>query len=117
MRVLFTLYFFVIVGNALTCQVCKYDSSQPKEQQKCSGSTVEICLSTTFCYSASYTQSNGVKVFETGCDKRKYCPNAAATCQKEKQLFNLKSCAGTCCTTDNCNNPNSGTGNCLIVIL
>ena len=63
-------------------------------------------------------------VHDWDCDNKGYCPNVAATCRKETQLFGLKSCSGSCCTTDNCNNPNSGTGViaakfsiCLMIIL
>ena len=100
---------FVITGCATKCQQCRYDSSQPKAQQKCAGTTVD-CLS-GYCYSASYTQSDGIKVVERDCDNRKFCPDAAETCRKETQIFGLKSCSGTCCTTDNCND--SGTSSVL----
>ena len=84
-------------GNALKCQSCKDDTGKD-----CAGSPVTCPDGTKYCYSASYTQQDGVKVFEKGCDT-KYCPDAADTCRKETLVYKLKSCSGTCCNTDDCN--------------
>ena len=106
-KIFFVLAMLFIIsskGNALKCQSCKDDTGKD-----CVGSPVTCPDGTQYCYSASYTQQDGVKVFEKGCDK-KYCPDAADTCRKETKLYNLKSCSGMCCNTDDCN---SGRGNAL----
>ena len=112
----------IIVGNALKCQKCTYSSHQPKDLQKCVNNTVEC--SSGYCYSATYTHSNEIKVFEWDCDTKNYCPNEDETCEEQMKVNHLQACSGSCCTTDNCNNPNSGTGVmaakfsiCLMVIL
>ena len=69
-----------------------------------------------YCYTATYTINSTVVVVRD-CDdpddpKDKFCPNADETCRSKTGKNNLKSCAGACCTTDNCNNytPSSAYG-------
>ena len=90
-------------GSTLKCQQCRYDSNQPIDQQECGGTTVDC--STWYCYSVSYTKSDGVAVVERGCNKNDYCPNPSETCRRQTETYNLRSCAATCCPTNYCNNP------------
>ena len=65
-----------------------------------------VCSGTEYCYTANYTV-NGVVVFARGCDGDRgstFCPDADKTCRSLTKKNNLTSCAGVCCTTDNCNN-------------
>ncbi|CAB3994578.1 Hypothetical predicted protein [Paramuricea clavata] len=101
------------IGSALKCNRCHYQSTQPKDEQKC-GSRTENC-STGYCYSVAYTRSDGISVVNRGCDDNandRLCPDGAKTCERKTKETNLKSCVGICCSSDNCNNytPNSAPG-------
>jgi hypothetical protein len=94
------------------CNVCSYTSAQPKAQQVCGNNTVNCA--TGYCFSSTYTTNTDIVVTVRSCDdpSDRACPDADETCEKRTSKFNLKSCAGMCCTTDNCNNytPSSATG-------
>ncbi|CAB3994577.1 Hypothetical predicted protein [Paramuricea clavata] len=103
---------FSAIGSALMCNVCSYTSAQPKAQQMCGNNTVNCA--TGYCFSSTYTTDTDLVVTVRSCDdpNDRSCPDADDTCEKRTSKFNLKSCAGMCCTTDNCNNytPSSATG-------
>ncbi len=70
----------------------------------CGNQTVNC--TTGYCYTATYTINSTVVVVRN-CDNDpddKFCPNADETCRSSIGKNNIKSCAGACCKTDNCNN-------------
>ena len=77
----------------------------------CNSSNVITCgQNSTYCFTATYTDSNGAVAVIRGCDDdprtggEKFCPDADATCAKKTKADNLKACAGACCKKDKCNN-------------
>ncbi|CAB4004888.1 Hypothetical predicted protein [Paramuricea clavata] len=90
------------LGSTLTCNKCF--ASSAKSKPSCHSSTTVQC-STGFCYTATYTQSDGTVVLDRDCNKPSdpYCPDAAKTCREKTKSASLKSCRGVCCNTDNCN--------------
>ncbi|CAB4041019.1 Hypothetical predicted protein [Paramuricea clavata] len=100
------------LGSALKCNVCRYSTSQPKEQQKCTSAPVNCSSSRSYCSTTSITYRNGTEAFGRGCASSSTCPNVEIACNFLTILLDLKSCAAACCTTDNCNNytPSSATG-------
>ncbi|CAB4002008.1 Hypothetical predicted protein [Paramuricea clavata] len=100
------------LGSALTCNVCAYWTTQPKEQQKCTSRTVTCPLALDYCFTFSGTYQNGTDVVDRDCGISGLCSNTEETCNIVTTRFGLKSCAFECCTTDNCNNytPSSATG-------
>ena len=104
---LLNLYMFhTVLGNALTCQKCMYNSTLPQAQQKCNQSVTMNCTSSTsYCYTTKYTDENSTVHVNRGCDNGKnWCPDVEKTCNDKTKSDNLKSCAAACCKTDNCNN-------------
>ena len=70
----------------------------------CGNKTVNC--TTGYCYTVTYTINSTVVVVRN-CDNDpndKFCPNADKTCRSMIGKNNMKSCAGACCKTDNCNN-------------
>ena len=60
-----------------------------------------------------YGDSSGKVNIIRGCDGdlgEKFCPDAVKSCSHETKVEHLKSCAGACCETDNCNNFTPTTG-------
>ena len=49
--------FHTVLGNALTCQKCMYNSTLPQVQQKCNQSVTMNCNSSTKCYTIVTQQS------------------------------------------------------------
>ncbi|CAB4026047.1 Hypothetical predicted protein [Paramuricea clavata] len=98
------------LGSALTCHVCRYWTTQPKEQQKCTNA--KTCGS-SYCYTEYVRFRNGTEGFGRGCGRVKFCLDTEKACNFTRTyLPGLTSCAFECCTTDNCNNytPSSATG-------
>ncbi|CAB3998744.1 Hypothetical predicted protein [Paramuricea clavata] len=101
-----------VLGSALKCNVCAYSTTQPKEQQICTGGPLTCRYDHTYCYTTSITFQNGTKAVERSCGTSATCFNTERACNVLTRLFGLKSCAFECCTTYNCNNytPSSATG-------
>ena len=100
-------YHFVPAGSALTCNECLYTSQLPKADQRCGNNTIVCPAATAYCYSVSYTIKDGTNVVVRNCDsdaKEKYCPDAEKSCRDKTKTGVVKSCAGFCCKTDQCNN-------------
>ena len=74
---------FIVLGNALTCQKCRYSSERPKEEQKCDPNNIVNCTS-GYCVTAKFTGKNGVVHVGRDCDDiepdRKECPNPEKQC-------------------------------------
>ncbi|CAB3994797.1 Hypothetical predicted protein [Paramuricea clavata] len=108
------------IRSALKCNSCEYWTTQPKEQQKCTSAPIN-CPS-GYCSTSSITYSNGTEAVGRGCANADVCLDTEKACNLATTKWNLKSCAGACCNTDNCNNytpssatrvnytPNSATG-------
>ena len=98
--------FHTVLGNALTCQKCMYNSTLPQVQQKCNQSVTMNCnSSTSYCYTTKYTDENSTVHVGRDCDEQKtFCLDAEKTCSAMTKSHNLKTCAAACCKTDNCNN-------------
>ena len=105
----------VVLGSALTCNVCVYTSKQPKAQQMCAGNSTVNCT-TGYCYTTKYILADGTVAVARDCGNGnpsdKDCPDAEDTCERRTKANALKSCVAACCQTDNCNNytPSSASG-------
>ncbi|CAB4026048.1 Hypothetical predicted protein [Paramuricea clavata] len=100
------------LGSALKCNFCRYRTTQPKEQQKCTSATFTCPSGHSYCAASSITFQNGTEAVSRNCATTILCPHTEEWCKILTPLWNLKSCAFACCTTDNCNNytPSSATG-------
>ena len=96
-------YFFLLVGTALKCQECTSLSSEHLEV-RCNATTVEC--PTGHCLSVSLTTDKDQEIVSKGCLKSSYCRknDIDKACEFLKKRFNfIKSCDGSCCSTDFCN--------------
>ena len=104
----------IAAGSALTCNFCRYYSTDPKAEQVCGNKTVNC--STEYCFTMTLTQAEGVTFVNRNCASNdpniKDCPNPDETCELGIKKHKLKSCHAACCKTDNCNNytPSSASG-------
>ena len=92
-------------SGTLKCWQCSHHSGLPKDRQKCGDFKVDC--PTGYCYSATYTTSEGITVVERGCDSdtnnRLCLTDEQQTCKRVSLQYNLKSCTGKCCSTNLCN--------------
>jgi hypothetical protein len=104
--------FVFVLGSALKCNVCKYRTTQPKEQQKCTSATLTCPSGFPYCFTSFATFQNGTEIGDRGCTTAAACTNPEKWCKLVAVLWPVKSCALECCNTDNCNNytPSSATG-------
>ena len=98
----YLLHVFFVLGSAMKCNVCRYSTSRPKEQQKCTSAPVKC--SSGFCSTLSFTLRNGEEDVIKDCGDASVCRDAEKRCNFAKTTWKLKSCAFACCNTDNCNN-------------
>ena len=85
------------MGAALKCHECVTVG--------CNATTVECPKGQ--CYTVSITTSEDVSVVGKGCDEANtYCGDVDTACQRLEQQARtkFKSCHGSCCSTDFCNN-------------
>ena len=109
---------YIVLGNALICQKCRYSLKQPKAEQKCDPNNIVICT-TGYCVTAKYTDKNGTVHFGRNCDttkpEQRICPNTEQACSKAIKMAGYKACVAACCRTDNCNNFTAGSATGIIV--
>ena len=101
------VFFVFVLGNARKCNVCRYWTSQPKEQQKCN-ITLTCPLGLDYCYTLSGTYQNGTDVVEKNCANSGLCSVSEKACNSLTTRLGLKSCAFECCNTNNCNSHATG---------
>ncbi|CAB4008950.1 Hypothetical predicted protein, partial [Paramuricea clavata] len=92
------------LGSARKCNQCEYWTSQPKEQQTCTGSGTVDCPS-GYCSTGFATYDNGTDVIDRRCVTiMAQCADPEEFCSNVTTRYNLKACIYKCCSTDNCNN-------------